>query len=132
MPQLSPAKSLFTWLLAWENSQRSFFATPLLVSLWKNVWGSSTEITIMIKYQNSDLQGTSAYELISWRKISTNQKHYPDLSGDASSVRNVLAHSSVNIWQWNQWCCREMPTGLIPQATWLHYNNNAIIRHYQL
>ena len=34
---------------------------------------------------------------------STNQKHYPDLGSDASSVWNFCAHFSDIIWQGNQW-----------------------------
>ena len=34
---------------------------------------------------------------------STNQKHYPDLGSDASSVWNLCAHFSDVIWQGNQY-----------------------------
>ena len=34
---------------------------------------------------------------------STNQKHYPDLSSDSSSVWNLCARFSDVIWRGNQW-----------------------------
>ena len=39
---------------------------------------------------------------------STNQKHYPDLGSDASSVWNFCAHFSEVILPGNQWWRREM------------------------
>ena len=38
----------------------------------------------------------------------TNQKHYPDLGSDASSVWNFCTHFSDVIWQGNQWQRRQM------------------------
>ena len=39
---------------------------------------------------------------------STNQKHYPDLGSDASSVWNFFARFSDVIWGGNQWSRLEM------------------------
>ena len=53
---------------AWENRQH--FRTPPLVLPQNDVWGTSVEIPY-------------------WRRVndvSTNQKHYPDLGSDVSSV----------------------------------------------
>ena len=38
----------------------------------------------------------------------TNQKHYPDLGSDASSVWNFCPHFSDVIWQRNQWQRHQM------------------------
>ena len=39
---------------------------------------------------------------------SINQKHYPDLGGDASSIWNFCSRFSDVIWRGNQRWCREM------------------------
>ena len=44
---------------------------------------------------------------------STNQKHYPDLDSDASSVRNFCARFSDAISRGNRWWSREMSSVFI-------------------
>ena len=39
---------------------------------------------------------------------TTNQKHYPDLGSDSSSVWNFCARFSDVIWRGNQWWRRQM------------------------
>ena len=39
---------------------------------------------------------------------STNQKHYPDLGCDESSVSSFCARFSEVIWRGNQWYCGQM------------------------
>ena len=46
--------------------------------------------------------------LIGWKFASTNQKYYPDLSSDASSVWNFCVRFSDVISRGNQWWRREM------------------------
>ena len=41
--------------------------------------------------------------VIGWKIASTNQKLYPDLGSDASSVWNFCARLSDVIWRGNQW-----------------------------
>ena len=68
-------------LLSWGNSRH--FATPLLVSP-RNVW-----------------------KTVCWSKFLANQKHYPDLGCNASSVWNFCGRFSDVISQGNQWWGRE-------------------------
>ena len=46
--------------------------------------------------------------LIGWSKFSTNQKHYPDLGSDTSSVWDFYARFSDVISRGNQWWRREI------------------------
>ena len=79
-PGLSTYKA--TDIVAWENSRHS--ETPPLVSPRNDVWETSAEIP----YRWRVTSQTWLVRLISWKFVPTNQKHYPDLGGDASSVWN--------------------------------------------
>ena len=79
-PGLSTYKA--TDIVAWENSRHS--ETPPLVSPRNDVWETSAEIP----YRWRVTSQTWVVRLISWKFVPTNQKHYPDLGGDASSVWN--------------------------------------------
>ena len=50
---------------------------------------------------------------------SANERHYPDLVSDTSSVWNFCARFSNVIWRGNQWWCHQMSfTGKPVVATW--------------
>ena len=87
-PGLSTYKA--TQIVAWENSRH--FETPSLVSPRNDVWETSAEIPYWWRVSSQ----TCVVRLISWKFVPTNQKHYPDLGGDASSVWNFFTrHSDV-------------------------------------
>ena len=80
--------------LAWENSQH--FVTAPLVSQRNDVWETSAEIPYWWGLVEANFpHGT------------TNQKHYPDLGSDVSSVWSFCSRFLGVISQGNQWC-REM------------------------
>ena len=85
-PGLSSYKA--TQIVAWENSQH--FPTSLLVSLRNDVWETRAEIP----YWSRVTSQTWVVRLICWKLVPTNQKHYPDLGGDASSVWNFFTRLS--------------------------------------
>ena len=88
-PGLSSYKA--TQIVAWENSRH--FETPSLVSPRNDVWETSAEIPYWWRVSSQ----TCVVRLISWKFVPTNQKHYPDLGGDASSVWNFFTrHSDVS------------------------------------
>ena len=90
--------------LAWEN--RRNFATPSVVFPRNNIWEMSAEIPYWWRVTTQIwivlLIGRAAWE------SSTNQKHYPDLGSDASSVWNLCAHFSDVISRGNHRWRREM------------------------
>ena len=92
-------------ILAWENSQH--LATLRLVSPPNYVWEKSAEIPCWWRVTTQ----IWVVLLIGWINFSrgtTNQKQYPDLGSDASSVWNFCARFSDVIWRGNQWYCRQM------------------------
>ena len=99
-PGLSTYKA--TDIVAWENSRHS--ETPPLVSPRNDVWETSAEIPYWWRVSSQ----TCVVRLISWKVVPTNQKHYPDLGGDASSVRNLCSLLSNVISRENQWWCCKM------------------------
>ena len=93
-------------LLAWENSRH--FATPSLVSPWNDVW----ELKRAQKFHTVDASlprtGWCFWLVVARGKISsTNQKHFPDLGSDASSVWKFCTRFSDVISQGNQWWRRK-------------------------
>ena len=68
-------------VIAWENRQH--FRTPPLVPLQNDVCGTSVEIPYWWRVTT---QIWVLMLLIGWSNFSTNQKHYPDLGSDVSSV----------------------------------------------
>ena len=79
--------------LAWENSQH--LATLQLVSLPNDVWETSAEIP----YWWPVTTQIWVVLLIGWIKFprgTINQKHYPDMGSDASSVWNSALVSQTS------------------------------------
>ena len=101
-PGLSAYKA--TEIVAWENSRH--FETPPLVSPRNGVWETSAEIPYWWRVTSQ----TCVLRLICWKLVPTNQKHYPDLGGDASSVRNLCTRLSNVISRENQWWRCKMST----------------------
>ena len=87
--------------IAWENSQQ--FTTPPLVSPQNEVWETNTEIS---NWWHITTQ-IRVVLLIGYKSLvkftSTNQKHYPDLASDVSSVWNFCGHFSDVILRGNHW-----------------------------
>ena len=84
---------------------------PQVPSDIRNYW-SPNEITSEKRAQKFHWHVTTqiwVVLLIGWNKFSANQKHYPDLGTDASSVSNVwwLRFSDVTLRE-NQWWNRKM------------------------
>ena len=98
-PGLSTYKA--TDIVAWDISRPHH-----MVSLRNDVRETSTEIP----YWWRDTSQTWVVRLICWKFVPTNQKHYPDLGGDASSVRNLCSLLSNVISRENQWWCCKMST----------------------
>ena len=81
-----------------EKTADISMATLPLVSPPNNVWETSAEIP----YWWWDLGSASDWPCHG--KIdSTNQKHYPDLGSDVSSVWDLCRRFSDTIWRGNQW-----------------------------
>ena len=99
-----PLSGVMEWL-AWENSRH--LATPPLVSPPNDVWETSAEIPYWWRVTSQIW-----VELLIGRArrkfISTNQKHYPDLGSNASSVWNFCTRFSDVISRGKQWWSREM------------------------
>ena len=76
------------WMISLENSRH--FATPSVVSPRNDFWETSAEIPYWWRVTAQ----IWAVLLIGWSKFSTNQKHYPDLGSEASSVWNFWARFS--------------------------------------
>ena len=87
--------------LAWENSGN--FATLPLVSPRNDVWRTSTKIP-----HRWGVTKIWVVLLIGWKFASTNQKHYPVLGIDASSVWIFYSRFSDVVSRGNQWWRREM------------------------
>ena len=98
-PGLSTYKA--TDIVAWDISRPHH-----MVSLRNDVRETSTEIP----YWWRDTSQTWVVRLICWKFVPTNQKHYPDLGGDTSSVRNLCTLLSNVISRENQWWCCKMST----------------------
>ena len=75
--------------IAWVKSRH--FTTPLLVSMRKDVWKTNAEIL----YRWRVTTQIWVVLLIGRSKFSTNNKHYPDLGGDASYEITAGASRSV-------------------------------------
>ena len=73
---------LFLQIEAGENSQQ--FTTQPLVSPQNDVW----EMSIEIPHWRCTTSQIRLVPLIGWKIASSNQKHYPDLGSDRSSVWN--------------------------------------------
>ena len=85
--------------IAWENS-RHLATLPItaLVSPPNDVWETSAEIPYWWRVT------TQIWLVVPGGKFdSANQKHYPDLGSDASSVWNFCVRFSDVIWWGNQW-----------------------------
>ena len=92
----------FLHIEAWENSWH--FTMQPLVSLWNDVWEMTTEIP---HWQCVTTQ-IWVMLLIGWKFASSNQKHYPGLVSDTSSVWNSCGcFSDVTSWG-NQWWRQEV------------------------
>ena len=86
--------------LAWQN--RLHLATIPLVFPQNDVWETSAEIP----YRDASLpRSGECFWLveINFSRRTTNQKYYPDMGSDASSVWNFCACFSDVIWRGNQW-----------------------------
>ena len=81
-----------------EKTADISMATLPLVSPPNNVWETSAEIP----YWWRDLGSASDWPCHG-KVDSTNQKHYPDLGSDASSVWDLCRRFSDTIWRGNQW-----------------------------
>ena len=84
-------------LIVWENG--SHFATP---PRWFP-YEMTSEQRAQKFYKWGDTTGVWLVLLVGWNFASTNQKHYPDLDSDASSVWNLCARFSNVISRGNQW-----------------------------
>ena len=73
-------------------------------SLWNDVWETATGIP----YWWPVTTQIWIVLLTGWSNFSTNQRHYPDLGGGASSVWNFYCHFSGIILWGNQWLSREL------------------------
>ena len=113
-PGLSTYKA--TQIVAWENSRH--FATPPLVSLQNDVWETSAEISYWWRVTSQ----TWVVRLIGWKFAPTNQKHYPDLGGDALSVRNLCTRLSNVISRENQWWRCKMSTVFLRRSNCLKWD----------
>ena len=91
--------------IAWENSQH--FVMPQLVSLWNDVWATSTRIPYWWCVTNQIwivlLIGRSKFSL-----QHDQSEALPRSLNDVSSVRNSCACFTHVILGGNQWWCREM------------------------
>ena len=91
--------------IAWENSQH--FVTPQLVSLWNDVWATSTRIPYWWCTTNQIwivlLIGRSKFSM-----QHDQSEALPRSLNDVSSVRNSCACFTHVILGGNQWWCREM------------------------
>ena len=91
--------------IAWENSQH--FVMPQLVSLWNDVWATSTRIPYWWCVTNQIwivlLIGQSKFSL-----QHDQSEALPRSLNDVSSVRNSCACFTHVILGGNQWWCREM------------------------
>ena len=91
--------------IAWENSQH--FVTPQLVSLWNDVWATSTRIPYWWCATNQIwivlLIGRSKFSM-----QHDQSEALPRSLNDVSSVRNSCARFTHVISGGNQWWCREM------------------------
>ena len=86
--------------------------------VWRRYWWFPRQMTCEKQAQKFHTEGMSLPR--SWycfllvvphgKFDSANQKHYPDLGSDASSVWNLCARFSDVIWQGNQgtWQCCQM------------------------
>ena len=79
------------------------------------------------KFHNDDLSlcrsGYCFWLVVPRAKFdSTNQKHYPDLGSDASSVWNFCARFSDVIWRGNQWQRRRMSAVFSGYYFWCFVN----------
>ena len=83
----------------WPETDSWHFAKPPLASLPNDVWETSAEIPYWYRRHFP----IWIVLLIGWSKFSANQKHYPDLGSDTSSVWNFWARSSHVISQENRW-----------------------------
>ena len=94
------------------NKNSLHIVTLPLVSPRNAVWGTREENSISMTRHHPDLSSAS-YRL----KLSTNEKHYPDLGSDASSVWNFCSCSSDVISRGNKtikwWCHENSKTRLI-------------------
>ena len=81
-----------------EKTADISMATLPLVSPPNNVWETSAEVP----YWWRDLGSASDWPCHG-KVDSTNQKHYPDLGSDASSVWDLCRRFSDTIWRGNQW-----------------------------
>ena len=79
---------LFLQIEAVENSQQ--FTTQPLVSPQNDVW----EMSIEIPHWRCTTSQIRLVPLIGWKIASSNQKHYPDLGSDRSSVWNSCGRFS--------------------------------------
>ena len=79
-------------MIAWEKN-RHFLTSPL-VSSRNDVWGRSADIPNW--WRSLPRSGSCSWLAMSRRKFATaNQKYYPDLGSEASSVWNFCARFSV-------------------------------------
>ena len=100
---------------------------PPLVSLWNDVWEMGTEIT----YWWFITTQIWVELLIGWRKLfSANQKHYPHLGSDTSSVWNFCISDVIS--QRSQWWCWEMSAVFSGYATLYQSTGNKNHKHLHL
>ena len=103
---------------AQENSR--YFATTLLVSLRNDVWGTSAEIPF---WWQVTTQIWVVLLIANFSRGTTNQKYYPDMGSDTSSVRNFCSRSTDVILRGNQWWRHD----LFPLATTEQLGNIYVI-----
>ena len=78
--------------VACANSRH--FAMPSVVSPRNEVWETTAEIPYLWRVTSH----IWVVLLIGWKSASSNQKHYPDLGSETSSVWNFCVRSSDVIW----------------------------------
>ena len=100
-------------IIAWENSQWIF--------QWYLLF--PREITSEDREQKFPAD-ERVVVLIGWKFASDNQKHYPDLGSDASSVWNFCTCFSDVISRGNWWWCRGM---LVVFSGWRNHSCRVII-----
>ena len=99
-------------------------ATLPLVSPPNDVWEASAEIPYWWR-GTTHIWVVLLIGRVAWKFDSTNQKHYPDLDTDASSVWNFCVRFSDVFWRGNQWYRRQMTAGFSgkmlgnPRHSWI-------------
>ena len=107
-----------TWVASWRYSLRkqSTFVNPPLVSPPNGVRGTSAEIPYWWRVTS---QIEECFRLVeaNFLRGATNQKHFPDLGSDTSSVWNFCSRFSDVILREHRWWHCEMSTVFFGYST---------------